>query len=127
MICQRNWLYLESIFSAPDIPRQLPAEAKMFMTVDRSYKDIMRKVNKMPTAIRAGTQSGEKMTQRARLGDLQRKKKFQKSEITMEVGGWVQVSLGILFGFLKSSQNCPKPVLIFRSSIPCVFCLYIHC
>lgn len=31
--CQRNWLYLESIFSAPDIQRQLPAEAKMFMQV----------------------------------------------------------------------------------------------
>ena len=24
----------------------------------------------------------------------------------------------------KSSQNCPKPVLIFWSSIPCVLCLY---
>ena len=24
----------------------------------------------------------------------------------------------------KSSQNSPKPVLIFWSSIPCVFCLY---
>ena len=31
----------------------------------------------------------------------------------MEVGGWV--------GLGKSSQNSPKPVLIFRSS---VFCLY---
>ena len=28
----------------------------------------------------------------------------------------------IFFG--KSSQNSPKPVLIFRSSIPCVFCRY---
>ncbi len=56
--CQRNWLYLESIFSAPDIQRQLPAEAKMFMTVDKSYKDIMRKVNKVAVAIRAGTQTG---------------------------------------------------------------------
>ena len=27
----------------------------------------------------------------------------------------------------KSSQNRPKPVLIFWSSIPCVFCLHIHC
>ena len=27
----------------------------------------------------------------------------------------------------KSSQNSPKPVLIFWSSIPCVLCLYIHC
>ena len=58
LTCQRNWLYLESIFSAPDIQRQLPAEAKMFMTVDKSYKEIMRKVNKMPLAIRAGTQPG---------------------------------------------------------------------
>ena len=37
----------------------------------------------------------------------------------MEVGGWVQVSLGIFF--FKLSQNSPKPVLIFWSSIPCVF------
>ena len=44
MTCQRNWLYLESIFSAPDIQRQLPAEAKMFMQVDKSWKEIMRKV-----------------------------------------------------------------------------------
>ena len=33
---------------------------------------------------------------------------LQISEITMEVGGWVQVSFGIFFG--KSSQNSPKPV-----------------
>ena len=59
MTCQRNWLYLESIFSAPDIVRQLPAEAKMFMTVDKSYKEIMRKLNKSPMAMRAGTQPGE--------------------------------------------------------------------
>ena len=38
------------------------------------------------------------------------------SENTMEVGGWVQVSIGIFFG--KSSQNSPKPVVIF--------CLYIY-
>ena len=58
LTCQRSWLYLESIFSAPDIQRQLPAEAKMFMTVDKSYKELMRKVNKVPLAMRAGTQPG---------------------------------------------------------------------
>jgi dynein heavy chain len=58
LICQRNWLYLESIFSAPDIQRQLPSEAKMFMTVDKAWKDIMRKLNKVPLAVRAGTQPG---------------------------------------------------------------------
>ena len=51
-----------------------------------------------------------------------KKNKFEKSEITMEVGGWVQVSLVFLCG--KSSKNSPKPVLIFWSSISCVFCLY---
>ena len=32
-------------------------------------------------------------------------KKFKKSEITMEVGGWVQVSLGFFL------ENCPKIAL----------------
>ncbi|KAI8734806.1 dynein heavy chain 6, axonemal, partial [Biomphalaria glabrata] len=54
--CQRTWLYLESIFSAPDIQRQLPVEAKLFVEVDRSYKEIMRRVKKTPLAIRNGTQ-----------------------------------------------------------------------
>uniref|UniRef100_A0A4X2L0J5 Dynein axonemal heavy chain 6 n=1 Tax=Vombatus ursinus TaxID=29139 RepID=A0A4X2L0J5_VOMUR len=58
MNCQRNWLYLESIFSAPDIQRQLPAEAKMFLQVDKSWKEIMRKVNRLPNALRAATQPG---------------------------------------------------------------------
>ena len=40
----------------------------------------------------------------------------------MKVGGWVQVSLG--FFFFKSSQNSPKPVVIFWSSIPCI--LSVH-
>ena len=31
---QRNWSYLESIFSAPDIQQQLPAETQKFQNVD---------------------------------------------------------------------------------------------
>ncbi|XP_063073303.1 dynein axonemal heavy chain 6 [Engraulis encrasicolus] len=58
LTCQRSWLYLESIFSAPDIQRQLPSEAKMFLQVDKSWKEIMRKVNRLPNALRAGTQPG---------------------------------------------------------------------
>uniref|UniRef100_UPI00398F6457 dynein axonemal heavy chain 6 isoform X2 n=1 Tax=Pristiophorus japonicus TaxID=55135 RepID=UPI00398F6457 len=58
LTCQRNWLYLESIFCAPDIQRQLPAEARMFSQVDKSWKEIMRKVNRLPNALRAATQPG---------------------------------------------------------------------
>ncbi len=58
LVCQRNWLYLESIFGAPDIQRQLPNEAKLFNQVDKSWKEIMRKVQKFPNCIRAGTQPG---------------------------------------------------------------------
>ena len=39
----------------------------------------------------------------------------------MEVGGCVQVSRNFFFNM---SQNSPKTVLIFWSSIPCAFCLY---
>lgn len=58
LTCQRNWLYLESIFLAPDIKRQLPAESKMFLKVDKSWKEIMAKVKKMPNALSAATQPG---------------------------------------------------------------------
>jgi hypothetical protein len=45
MAVQKGWMYLESIFSAPDIQRQLPKEAKAFFMVDKQLKDIMRKVS----------------------------------------------------------------------------------
>jgi dynein heavy chain len=33
LTCQRSWMYLENIFSADDIQKQLPAEAQRFMKV----------------------------------------------------------------------------------------------
>ncbi|XP_048507335.1 dynein axonemal heavy chain 6 [Athalia rosae] len=56
--CQQQWLYLESIFSAPDIQRQLPVESKLFIVVDKSWKEIMRKTVKMPLALEACCQPG---------------------------------------------------------------------
>lgn len=35
---QRNWMYLETIFCAEDIQKQLPDEASKFQTVDRMWK-----------------------------------------------------------------------------------------
>jgi len=50
-MCQNNWIYLESIFSAPDIQRQLPNEAALFTQVNSSWKAIMLKAEKNPLAI----------------------------------------------------------------------------
>jgi dynein heavy chain len=51
---QKNWMYLEPIFSAPDIQRQLPAEAKMFADVDKGLKAFIKKVSENPNCMRIG-------------------------------------------------------------------------
>lgn len=53
--CQTSWIYLEAIFSAPDIQRQLPIESRMFLIVDKNWKELMRKVYKQPLALPAMT------------------------------------------------------------------------
>ncbi|ESO83512.1 hypothetical protein LOTGIDRAFT_133247 [Lottia gigantea] len=56
--CQRNWLYLEQIFSTPDIQRQLPNEFKLFSGVDKAWKDVMRRVEDRPNALKAAIAPG---------------------------------------------------------------------
>jgi len=51
--CQRNWMYLETIFCAEDIQKQLPAEAAKFQTVDKMWKDVMKKTSQNPRVIAA--------------------------------------------------------------------------
>lgn len=41
---QRGWMYLENIFSAEDIQKQLPGETTKFKQVDRFWKELFRKV-----------------------------------------------------------------------------------
>jgi dynein heavy chain len=55
---QRAWMYLESIFGAPDIQKQLPQETVQFLRVDQSWKDIMRKTKKRPHIVDAATAAG---------------------------------------------------------------------
>ncbi|GAX73618.1 hypothetical protein CEUSTIGMA_g1069.t1 [Chlamydomonas eustigma] len=56
--CQGQWLYLETIFGASDIQRQLPAEAKAFAQVDRQFKEAMRKARDRPNALQTATAPG---------------------------------------------------------------------
>lgn len=41
-------MYLESIFSAPDIQKQLPDDAALFASIDKSWRDLMKKTNENP-------------------------------------------------------------------------------
>lgn len=45
-------MYLESIFGSPDIVRQLPAAAKLFQAVDKSWRHIMVVTADEPLAIK---------------------------------------------------------------------------
>jgi dynein heavy chain len=48
---QNVWLYLEPIFSSPDIRKQMPAEAKRFKVVDKSWREVMQACKEDPAVL----------------------------------------------------------------------------
>jgi dynein heavy chain len=49
---QRQWCYLENIFSGGSIKQQLPEESKLFSQVDKAFHQLNQKANKNPVALK---------------------------------------------------------------------------
>ena len=46
--------YLKPLFNASDMRRRLPAEAKLLTQADRSFQELAKKFNDVPSAIKEG-------------------------------------------------------------------------
>eukprot|EP00930_Biecheleria_cincta_P027502 TRINITY_DN19311_c0_g1_i1.p1 TRINITY_DN19311_c0_g1~~TRINITY_DN19311_c0_g1_i1.p1 ORF type:complete len:4103 (-),score=885.99 TRINITY_DN19311_c0_g1_i1:122-12430(-) len=55
---QRNWMYLESIFGAGDIKKQLPTESAKFQEIDSQWRHIMKETHEYAVALKAATKPG---------------------------------------------------------------------
>ena len=48
---QATWMYLEPIFSSPDINAQMPSEGALFTEVDRDFKDMIQHLLRDPQCL----------------------------------------------------------------------------
>ena len=55
---QATWLYLEPIFSSPDIMAQMPREGELFVAVDSAFKQIMAHCKSHPNVLAACAMDG---------------------------------------------------------------------
>ena len=58
LLVQKQWIYLENIFSAEDIKKQLPEASKNFSKVNKGFKDLMHKTYADPVVINRCKQEG---------------------------------------------------------------------
>lgn len=99
--CQRKWLHFETIFSAPDIQKQLPNEGLLFNGVHQFWKVLMKRTNDQRGCLRISGVSLIGMPSTSKfLGDL--------SAITSGGGGVGQALLEALLKHNASLERIEK-------------------
>lgn len=51
MKIQSDWMYLQPIFSSPDIAKQMPDSSRLFRNLDNTWRDILSKLNDNPVCM----------------------------------------------------------------------------
>jgi dynein heavy chain len=72
MKVQNAWMYLQPIFDAPDIQKQLPGENKKFKGVDKTYRAIITETEQDPNTLSTCSREGllDKFVQSEKLLDF---------------------------------------------------------
>lgn len=52
MKVQVIWVYLEPVFTSPDITKHLPTETSLFKEVDSIWRQNMKKISQNPLVIK---------------------------------------------------------------------------
>lgn len=60
LFVQKQWIYLENIFSAEDIKKQLPEASSQFARANKSFKELMHKTYNDPNVLNRCKQDGLK-------------------------------------------------------------------
>ncbi|KAG2381746.1 hypothetical protein C9374_006130 [Naegleria lovaniensis] len=50
--CQRKWMYLENVFVSADIAAELKEDHKLFVSIDRFYKEAMKRAKEVKNVFR---------------------------------------------------------------------------
>ena len=53
-----QWMYIQPIFEAPDIAKQLPTETKKFKAVDSTWKHTMNQAHALKNVLQVCTTEG---------------------------------------------------------------------